>query len=125
MFAGRYPSPEDIALVQKGQGAAPVGPFIAVGDVPLPPARLGGSESEIVESAQPAASGASGASSASAPSAVRRLAPMSAPADEPPQARALQRWWVPRREPAASAPAAAAASTPPSAPGAPKKGPRG
>ena len=125
VIAGRYPSPEDIALVQKGQGAAPVGPFIAVGDVPLPPARLGGSESEIVESAQPAASGASGASSASAPSAVRRLAPMSAPADEPPQARALQRWWVPRREPAASAPAAAAASTPPSAPGAPKKGPRG
>ena len=109
VIAGRYPSPEDIALVQKGQGAAPIGPFIAVADVPLPPARTGGMESD-----PPAAAAASAATAhASTP---RQIDPT--PPGEPPQARALQRWWVPRRDasPAPPAPSTPAASPKDSAP---------
>ncbi|MFM2347377.1 MAG: penicillin-binding protein 2 [Pseudomonadota bacterium] len=110
VIAGRYPSPEDIALVQKGQGAALVGPFIAVADVPLPPARSGGMESDL-----PATT-----ASASAPTGTtsppRQIDPT--PPGEPPQARALQRWWVPRRDvpPAPPAPSAPASSAKDSAP---------
>ena len=109
VIAGRYPSPEDIALVQKGQGAAPIGPFIAVADVPLPPARTGGMESD------PPAAAASSAATANA-STPRQIDPT--PPGEPPQARALQRWWVPRRDasPAPPAPSTPAASPKDSAP---------
>ncbi|GAB1435971.1 penicillin-binding protein 2 [Sphaerotilus sulfidivorans] len=105
VIAGRYPSPEDIALVQKGQGAAPIGPFIAVADVPLPPARTGGMESDLPAAA---ASSAGAAANASTP---RQIDPT--PPGEPPQARALQRWWVPRRD---ASPAPPAPSTPASSP---------
>ena len=105
VIAGRYPSPEDIALVQKGQGAAPIGPFIAVADVPLPPARTGGMESD------PPAAAASSAGAAANASTPRQIDPT--PPGEPPQARALQRWWVPRRD---ASPAPPAPSTPASSP---------
>ena len=110
VIAGRYPSPEDIALVQKGQGAAPIGPFIAVADVPLPPARTGGMESD------PPAAAASSAGAAANASTPRQIDPT--PPGEPPQARALQRWWVPRRDasPAPPAPSTPAASPKDSAP---------
>ncbi|MDQ5897356.1 MAG: penicillin-binding protein 2 [Pseudomonadota bacterium] len=99
VIAGRYPSPEDIALVQKGQAGAPVGPFIAVSDVPLPPARSGGMESEPVQAV---------ASTASAVTAPRQIDTHPSPLQgEPVQARALRRWWVPRRDVPASAPTAA------------------
>jgi penicillin-binding protein 2 len=110
VIAGRYPSPEDIAIVQKGQGAAPVGPFVAVADVPLPPARSGGMESDL-----PAAAASSAAATATA-SPPRQIDPT--PPGEPPQARALQRWWVPRRDapPVQPAPSAPASSPKDSAP---------
>jgi penicillin-binding protein 2 len=41
LVLGNYPSPEDIALVQKGQAGAPVGPPRKAADVPLPPLRNG------------------------------------------------------------------------------------
>jgi penicillin-binding protein 2 len=95
LLAGVYPSPEDIALVQKGQGAAPIGTPRRVADVPLP--------------------GAHGASlAADGPT------PVPVPPDMPPVPMLPAA--VPASGPASAAPAPApapAASVAPSAPAAP------
>jgi penicillin-binding protein 2 len=105
-----YPTPEDIAVVQKGQGSAPNGPGRPAGSVPLPPTRAAGVEAESVLAAA-ASSAMAFPAAASAASAVA-LNPVALPASSPsptrPGAPSLDTRplkWVPRRAPA-SAPAA-------------------
>jgi penicillin-binding protein 2 len=116
VIAGRYPSPEDIALVQKGQGSAPSGASLAVADVPLPSTRTTSDDTDIAPSVAFEAASAP-APAASAASAIPVTGPpASAPADLPPQAAILSRRWVPRRTPPpAAAPAASAPRFPPTA----------
>ncbi|MCK6426247.1 MAG: penicillin-binding protein 2 [Burkholderiaceae bacterium] len=68
LIAGLYPSEEDIALVRKGQAAAPVGTPRQVSEVPLPPVRQAGREADA---AAAPASAALPAVAASAAAAVR------------------------------------------------------
>ncbi len=57
LIAGSYPTPEDIALVRKGQIGAPVGPQRRAADMPLPTPR-NSAISAVVASAADAASAA-------------------------------------------------------------------
>ena len=47
VLLGRYPTDEDIALVQQGHGSAPSGPGRAASDVPLPMPHGGGSAAPL------------------------------------------------------------------------------
>ncbi len=98
VIAGRYPSPEDIALVQKGQAGAPVGTSLTVAEVPLPATRTSSDDADI---APPVAFAAASAPSAPAPAGSAPAA--ATPPAPPPGSALLERRWVPRRTPAASA----------------------
>ena len=117
VIAGRYPSPEDIALVQKGQGPAPVGPVVLVSDTPLPPTRQAGTDADLpVPPVALAPASSDRAASAPAAPASRPGPPPTSPARvtapppgfsrelSPQTLERLRRWSVPRRPAAASSP---------------------
>ncbi len=99
VIAGLYPTPVDIALVQKGQASAPVEPGLPVASVPLPPTRGAGLDAQAA--AASAAASALGFTSTASGVAMSPLAP---PRPLP---------WVPRRTPTAAPPPAVAPSSPP------------
>ena len=98
VIAGLYPTPADIALVQKGQASAPVEPGLPVASVPLPPTRGAGLDAQAA--AASAAASALGFTSTASGVAMSPLAP---PRPLP---------WVPRRTPTAAPPPAVAPSSP-------------
>lgn len=100
VIAGRYPSPEDIALVQKGQAGAPVGTSLTVAEVPLPATRTSSDDADI---APPVAFAAASVPSAPAPAPAGSAPAAATPPAPPPGSALLERRWVPRRTPAASA----------------------
>ena len=100
VIAGRYPSPEDIALVQKGQAGAPVGTSLTVAEVPLPATRTSSDDADI---APPVAFAAASVPSAPAPAPAGSAPAAATPPTPPPGSALLERRWVPRRTPAASA----------------------
>ncbi|MFM2067149.1 MAG: hypothetical protein RLZZ584_2058, partial [Pseudomonadota bacterium] len=69
LVLGNYPSPEDIALAQKGQAGAPVGQPRRAVDVPLPPQR-----NSLTGAPSPAASAAPAQARAPATIAAARPA---------------------------------------------------
>ena len=103
VIAGIYPTPADIALVQKGQAAAPVGPGLPVASVPLPPTR--GAELDAQAAAASAAASALGfPSAASATPAVAAASAASSVVVSPLAPFGPPRW-VPRRTPTTATPA--------------------
>jgi penicillin-binding protein 2 len=56
LVLGNYPSPEDIALVQKGQAGAPVGPPRRAADIALPPQRNSANGATAAQTTAPRAS---------------------------------------------------------------------
>ena len=100
VIAGRYPSPEDIALVQKGQAGAPVGTSLTVAEVPLPATRTSSDDADI---APPVAFAAASVPSAPAPAPAGSAPAAATPPAPLPGSALLERRWVPRRTPAASA----------------------
>jgi penicillin-binding protein 2 len=66
LVLGNYPSLQDIALVQKGQAGAPVGPARRASDIPLPPQRNGATGAALM-----AAAAASAAPQQPQPQAIR------------------------------------------------------
>ncbi|MEY2872972.1 MAG: penicillin-binding protein 2, partial [Pseudomonadota bacterium] len=113
VISGVYPTPEDIAIVQKGHGAAPAGPGLPVASVPLPPTRAAGVDAESAATSAAASAlafPASAAMAASAPGSAPAAAPASAPAVSPlAPTRPLK--WVPRRTPPAAPPVPAASAS--------------
>jgi penicillin-binding protein 2 len=80
LIAGLYPTAEDIALVQKGQGGAPTGPQRRAAEVPLPTPRSGAPGMSVaVATGTPSASSASGAASGAAAPASATLGGPPAP----------------------------------------------
>ncbi|MEY2690530.1 MAG: hypothetical protein RL375_4730, partial [Pseudomonadota bacterium] len=80
LIAGTYPTPEDIALVQKGQIGAPVGAQRRASDVPLPATRNSAISSAVASAASaappaPAAPAVPQAASATGPAGAGRSAP--------------------------------------------------
>lgn len=107
VISGIYPTPADIALVQKGQASAPIEPGIPVASVPLPPTR--GAELDAQAAAASAAASAMGfPSTASAP----HPASVASGIVVSPLAPARPRLWVPRRMPPADIPTPSSPATP-------------
>jgi penicillin-binding protein 2 len=107
VISGIYPTPADIALVQKGQGSAPIEPGLPVASVPLPPTRGAGLDAQAAAASAaasamgfPPAASAAGVASAGSGVVVSPLAP------------ARPRLWVPRRMPSADAPMPSTPATP-------------
>jgi len=107
LLAGVYPSEEDIAAVQQGRAASPIGVPRRVEDVPLPPGRDAFATDVIVSPALPAAAAAAAASGASAAAPTPTAAPVGAVPSSSPAAPTLT--------PSAPLPAMRAPSRPASA----------
>ncbi|MBP8271010.1 penicillin-binding protein 2 [Sphaerotilus montanus] len=124
VISGVYPTPEDIAIVQKGHGSAPIGAGLPVASVPLPPTRAAGVDAEST-AASAAASAlvfpASAASAASAPASAPGPAAPPTPAGPAPAVTTAPTAptrpfrWVPRRmpDPVPPAPVAGASRSTP------------
>ncbi|WP_293999148.1 penicillin-binding protein 2 [Sphaerotilus sp.] len=103
VISGVYPTPDDIAIVQKGHGSAPMGPGLPVASVPLPPTRAAGVDAEAA--ATSAASSALAFPASGTPVAASAPVPVaSAVAATPsvtlsPLAPARPPKWMPRRTP--------------------------
>jgi penicillin-binding protein 2 len=75
LIAGNYPTPEDIALVQKGQIGAPVGPQRRAADVPLPTPRNSAVATTVASSASASTAAPVPAARPSSPAASAAAAP--------------------------------------------------
>jgi len=121
VISGVYPTPEDIALVQKGHGSAPIGPGLPVDAVPLPPTRAAGVEAESAAASAAASAlafpasevSASASASAPAPSAPAAPAWPASAAITAPTAPTRPFKWVPRRTPDPVPPVPAAGASRP------------
>ena len=107
VISGVYPTPADIALVQKGQASAPIEPGVPVASVPLPPTRGAGLDAQAAAASAaasamgfPAAASAPGAAAAASGVTLSPLAPV------------RPRPWAPRRPLPASAPAPSPPASP-------------
>ena len=107
VISGVYPTPADIALVQKGQASAPIEPGVPVASVPLPPTRGAGLDAQAAAASAaasamgfPAAASAPGTAAAASGVTLSPLAPV------------RPRPWAPRRPLPASAPAPSPPASP-------------
>ncbi|WP_338415161.1 penicillin-binding protein 2 [uncultured Sphaerotilus sp.] len=105
VISGVYPTPSDIALVQKGQASAPIEPGVPVASVPLPPTRGAGLDAQAA-AASAAASAMGFPAAASGPGAAASGVTLS------PLAPVRPRPWAPRRPLPASAPAPSPPASP-------------